>query len=72
MKLKSGDLVRFQRNHELWGKELKPITGIVLGVYILPSVRGTSVDIKIIENNGMISNYIITNNDHIEVLSETR
>ena len=69
MNLNKGDLIRFKRIREGWVQG--PITGIVVGwENLVTSGRGTCIDLRIIEYTGRISNYIIMDRDHMEVLSE--
>ncbi len=72
MNLNKGDLVRLTRTSEEWGLELEPITGIVLGwEYLFTRGRGGCIDLQILEDTGRISYQIISDRDHVEVLSET-
>ena len=73
MNLNKGDLVRLTRTSEEWGLELEPITGIVLGwEYLFTRGRGGCIDLQILEDSGRIFYIIISDRDHVEVLSETR
>jgi len=72
MNLNKGDLIRFKRIREGWVQE-HPITGIVLGwENLVTSGKGSCGDLRIIEDTGKITNYIIMDRDHVEVLSESR
>ena len=72
MNLNKGDLVRLTRTSEEWGLELEPITGIVLGwEYLFTRGRGGCIDLQILEDSGRIFYIIISDRDHVEVLSET-
>ena len=72
MNLNKGDLVRLTRTSEEWGLELEPITGIVRGwEYLFTRGRGGCIDLQILEDSGRIFYIIISDRDHVEVLSET-
>jgi hypothetical protein len=75
MNLNKGDQIRLTRTSEVVGLEVEPITGVVLGLaceYLFTLGRGRYIDLQILEDSGRISNYIISDRDRVEVLSESR